>query len=341
MIKAFFRTKKWSLWAYGGALLILILLYSQVQIAVLVNSWYKGFYDLLHNSKDYYDNPEEGIAKLYYYLISLQYITSGFKGDASFAVIVLPYIPIIAFTNWFTKIYALRWREAMTFYYLPKWRKVENDIEGSSQRIQEDCFLWAKLVESLGLQFVRAIMMLIGFLPVLWNLSESISIPILGQKEGSLVFCSLFISLGGIFISFFVGWKLPGLHYNNQKVEAAFRKDLVLAEDDKKNYAQPETILNLFLGIKTNYKKLYLHYSYFDLWSSFYNQIMIIFPYVIVAPNLFTGIIQMGILIQISNAFARVHDSFSVILDNWTSITELKSIWKRLNEFENSLNSIS
>ena len=68
---------------------------------------------------------------------------------------------------------------------------------------------------------------------------------------------------------------------------------------------------------------------------------MIIFPYVIVAPNLFTGIIQMGILIQISNAFARVHDSFSVILDNWTSITELKSIWKRLNEFENSLNSIS
>jgi peptide/bleomycin uptake transporter len=334
MIEAFFRKKEWALWSYGGAFLILILLYSQVQIAVLVNSWYKGFYDLLQNSKDYHNNPQEGIMKLYDYLISIKYITSGFQGEASFAVIVIPYIPIIAFTNWFTKIYALKWREAMTFHYLPKWKNVENDIEGSSQRIQEDCFLWAKLLESLGLQFMRAIMMLIGFLPVLWSLSESVSIPFVGQQAGSLVWSSLLISLGGIFISFFVGWKLPGLHYNNQKVEAAFRKELVLAEDNKKNYAAQETIFSLFTGIRFNYKRLYLHYTYFDLWSSLYGQIMIIFPYVIVAPNLFTGLIQMGILIQISNAFGRVHDSFSVILDNWTSITELKSIWKRLNEFE-------
>ena len=41
--------------------------------------------------------------------------------------------------------------------------------------------------------------------------------------------------MGGFTISWFVGIKLPGLEYNNQRVEAAFRKDLVLGEDNKKD----------------------------------------------------------------------------------------------------------
>ncbi len=51
------------------------------------------------------------------------------------------------------------------------------------------------------------------------------------------------LSIGGILISWFVGIKLPGLEYNNQKVEAAFRKELVYGEDDRKNYVQAPTIL--------------------------------------------------------------------------------------------------
>ena len=56
-------------------------------------------------------------------------------------------------------------------------------------------------------------------------------------------------SIGGILISWLVGIKLPGLEYNNQKVEAAFRKELVYGEDDRKNYVQAPTILQLFTGI--------------------------------------------------------------------------------------------
>ena len=67
------------------------------------------------------------------------------------------------------------------------------------------------------------------------------------------------ILVGGLIISWFVGYRLPGLEYNNQKVEAAFRKDLVLGEDDKVNYAQTDTLWNLFTGIRFNYQRLYLH----------------------------------------------------------------------------------
>ena len=38
------------------------------------------------------------------------------------------------------------------------------------------------------------------------------------------------------------GVKLPNLEYNNQKAEAAFRKELVLGEDDRENYASPNIL---------------------------------------------------------------------------------------------------
>ena len=330
MLKSFFLEKKWRLWSWGGLLLLIVSLWFQVQMTVAINTWYKKFYDLLQNAGDYVDKPQEGIKLFFSQLISLDYILNGFEGDLSFVVIAFPYIFLAIFTGWFTRIYGLRWREAMTFNYIPKWQAVESEIEGASQRIQEDCNRFARIIESLGLQVIRALMTLIAFIPILWTLSDKVDIPILRDIEGSLVWFTLIISLGGIVISWFVGIKLPGLEYKNQRVEAAFRKDLVLGEDDKKNYAQTETLLELFTGIRFNYHRLYLHYGYFDGWMHTYDQFMIIAPYLIMGPGLFTGLITLGVLMQVSNAFSRVHGGFALFLHNWTTITELRSIWKRL-----------
>ncbi len=337
MLKSFYRSKQWAMWAWGGGFALISSLWVQVQLSVAINTWYGGFYNLLQNAKDYIDNSAEGISQLHDQLISFQYVVSGFEGSPSFAVIAFPYVALAVFTGWFTRMYALRWREAMTFSYIPQWRDVEEEIEGASQRIQEDCYRWAKLIESLGLQVVRAIMTLIAFIPILWTLSAKVDIEPFKSIEGSLVWGTLIVSLGGLVVSWFVGWKLPGLEYNNQKVEAAFRKDLVLGEDDKVNYAKTETLVELFLGIRYNYHRLFLHYSYFDCWASFYDQFMIIVPYVIMGPGLFTGAITLGIMVQVSNAFQKVHGGFSLFLHNWTNITEIRSIWKRLHEFESNL----
>ena len=337
MLKSFFLEKKWRLWSWGGLFLLIVSLWFQVQMTVAINTWYGKFYDLLQNAGDYVEKPQEGIELFFSQLISLDYILNGFEGDLSFVVIAFPYIFLAIFTGWFTRIYGLRCREAMTFNYIPKWQAVENEIEGASQRIQEDCNRFARIIESLGLQVIRALMTLIAFIPILWTLSDKVDIPILKDIEGSLVWFTLIISLGGIVISWFVGIKLPGLEYKNQRVEAAFRKDLVLGEDDKKNYAQTETLLELFTGIRFNYHRLYLHYGYFDGWMTSYDQFMIIAPYLIMGPGLFTGLITLGVMVQVSNAFARVHGGFALFLHNWTTITELRSIWKRLSEFESNL----
>lgn len=281
--------------------------------------------------KEYYD------IKDFYFLIAV------------FLCIAIPYVIIATINIYFASIYAFKWREAMTFKYLKFWKKRDNNIEGSSQRIQEDTYNFSKIVESLGLSFIKALMVLIAFIPILWNLSDKISqslfkefdpnslFYILKDIEGLLVYVAFFISLGGLIISWFVGIKLPGLEYNNQKAEAAFRKELVFAEDNRKDYAKPETMLELFSGLKFNYKRLFLHYGYFNIWLILFEQMIVIVPFLVMAPSLFSGIIGLGIVMQINNAFDQVRSSFSVFITNWTTITQLRSIYKRLKEFEKNI----
>ncbi len=56
------------------------------------------------------------------------------------------------------------------------------------------------------------------------------------------------------------------------------------------------------------------------------------------APGLFTAAFTLGVMMQVVNAFGEVKDAFSVFLYNWTRITELRSIHKRLMEFEFAIN---
>ena len=318
MFSSFFANKKWAAWAYFGLAALLISTYAQVQMIVLLNNWYKDFYDILQNVKDHT-------------------IDDFWTCVLRFAKIAFPYVLLATMTNYFTRLWTFKWREAMTFDYIKYWRNVKTDIEGSSQRIQEDIYRFAKVVENLGSQVADAVMTLIAFIPILWALSGQVDIPLLGKSDGSLVWIALTVSIGGLAISWFVGIKLPGLEYNNQKVEAAFRKELVYAEDDKANYGAPEKLEGLFQGLKRNYYRLFLHYGYFDIWRYMFGQSMVIVPLIAMGPSVLAGAITLGVMMQVVNAFSQVRGSLAVFMNNWTVITELRSIHKRLKEFEKNI----
>src|SRR5437763_311851 len=114
MLKAFFASPKWTLWAYGGAALLFCSLYGQVQITVAINEWYKDFYNILQKPQEH--NIEEFWASIRYFFI-----------------LAMPYVFVATITGWFTRHYAFRWRKAITFDYIPRWRHVTHEIEGASQ----------------------------------------------------------------------------------------------------------------------------------------------------------------------------------------------------------------
>ena len=318
MFSSFFKSRQYAAWSWIGLIVLVGSVYTQVSLTVALNEWYGVFYNLLQKA------TEHSIDKFW-------------EQMWQFCKLAFPYVLIATVTNWFARVYCFKWREAITFNYIPRWQGCTNPIEGASQRIQEDAYRFARIVENIGLKIMRAILTLIAFIPLLWALSTSVAVPYIKDIPGGLVWTAMLVSIGGIVISWFVGFKLPGLEYNNQKCEAAFRKHLVYAEDDYEIRARSLSIKNLFDDLKSNYQRLFNHYGYFDIWSNTFEQIMVITPYLIMAPSLFAGTILLGTLIQVSNSFDKVRESFQIFISEWTTITELRSIHKRLKEFETSL----
>lgn len=321
MFKTFFLDKKWWRWSLGGTLVILLATWWRVSLDVQITDWFGTFYDTIQSV--------------------LQKPNSMSFGDflklvLQFALLAAVYVVIAVLLEFFGRHYIFRWREAMTDYYQAHWDKVRH-IEGASQRIQEDTMRFAKIMEALGVSFLKAVLTLVAFLPILWDLSEKITeIPWIGHVDHALVFLAVLFSLFGTVALALVGVKLPGLEFNNQKVEAAYRKELVLGEDDS-NCARPPTLKDLFHAVRKNNYRLYWHYMYFDMARWSYLQFSVIMPYIVLAPSLLAGVLTLGSFQKIVRTFDRVQDSFQFLVQSWTTIVELLSIYKRLKEFEKQI----
>lgn len=321
MFRSFFLNRKRLLWSAGGSLLILAAVWYKVELDVQINEWFGDFYDSI-----------QGILKTPGSTTFPEFLAKVMK----FARIATVYIILAVLIDFFGRHYIFRWRTAMTEHYTAHWPLVRH-IEGASQRIQEDTMRFAKIMETLGVSFLKAVLTLIAFLPLLWELSKNVTeMPWIGHVDHALVYLALLFSIAGTLVLAVVGVKLPGLEFHNQRVEAAYRKELVLGEDNP-NRAQPETLAALFADVRRNSFRLYLHYLYFDLVRWTYLQFSVVVPYIALGPSLIGGLLTLGVMQQVVRAFGKVQDSFQYLMQSWTTIVELLSIYKRLHGFEQEI----
>lgn len=319
----FIERNRWYWWAVCGSAIILLVTYFQVQLGVYINNWYGDFYDLIQLALS--DRGTQVITATQFYgkLFTLLYI-------------LIPNIIVLVLFAFFTSHYVFRWRTAMNNFYMSHWDQLRT-IEGAAQRVQEDTMRFAGIMEGLGSAFVSAIMTLIAFLPLLYNLSKEVTeLPLIGAVNGSLIFVALLSASFGTILLAAVGYRLPGLEFNNQKVEAAYRKELVYGEDNTAR-CEPATIKDLFGGVRQNYFKLYFNYLYFNVFRYAYLQGANFIPLIALGPTLIAGAITFGIYQQINQAFSRVENSFQFLVNSWTTIIELMSIHKRLKAFESRI----
>ena len=226
----------------------------------------------------------------------------------------------------------------MAQHYHENWSKARL-IEGASQRVQEDTLKFARIMEGLGVGLLESLMTLVAFTPILWVLSKQIDrLPWIGQVDHALVWVAILSALGGTLILIIAGIKLPGIEYDIQKEEAAYRKELVLGEDDPIRTAPP-TIGQLYSRVRRIHYKMYFHYLYFNVVKWSYLQGMVIVPYLALAPTIVTGAITLGFVQQITRAFGKVEASLQYFVRSWPVIVELISVWRRLREFEAKLRS--
>jgi peptide/bleomycin uptake transporter len=256
-----------------------------------------------------------------------------YDGIYTFFSIATVAILVIALTRFFTSHYVFRWRTAMNDFYVANWPRLRT-IEGAAQRVQDDTMRFAQMVEGLGVNLISAVLTLIAFLPVLLRLSSYVTeLPLVGAIPYPLVFAAVIWSVFGTGALALIGIRLPGIEFFNQRVEAAYRKELVLGEDDPVR-ANPPTLATLFADIRRNYFRLYLNFLYFDAGRFTYLQTDVIFPYILLVPTIVAGKITLGILQQILSAFAEVRQSFQYLINSWRTMVELISIYVRLRGFE-------
>lgn len=325
---------KWQWWSIVGSSTILFSTYFSVQVSVAINNWRRPFFDLIQSLLKPIGNDAPTKA------VDAQAASTA-TGQLFDLLIVFGEIAFLAIfiyvvTRFLVSHFIFRWRTAMNEYYTQHWLKLRH-VEGASQRIQEDTMRFASIMENLGVALVEAIMTLFAFLPVLWSLSEYVSeLPIVGKIAHPLFYAALFWSIFGTGLLALIGIKLPGLEFNNQKVEAAFRKELVYGEDDILR-ATPITLNELFSNVRKNYFRLYFHYMYFNVARMLYLQADNIFVFILLVPTIVVGSITFGILQQILTAFGQVSNSFQYLVNSWTTIVELLSVRKRLKAFESTL----
>jgi peptide/bleomycin uptake transporter len=107
----------------------------------------------------------------------------------------------------------------------------------------------------------------------------------------------------------------------------------VLGEDDPAR-ADPPTAQALFAAIRHNYFRLYLNFMYFNVGRYLYLQTDNIFGYILLAPTIVAGKITLGPMQQILRAFNQVRSSFQYLINSWSTIVVLISIYQRLRAFE-------
>jgi peptide/bleomycin uptake transporter len=313
-----FSPHPYQRWSILGSALILFSTYFSVQVSVAINNWRGPFFDAVQQAL----SPQGGVTAAELYALLLIFVQ-----------VALVAVAVFALTRFFVSHYVFRWRTAMNDYYMERWPRVRG-IEGASQRVQDDTMRFARITESLGVSVVDAVMTLFAFLPVLAALSASVTeLPIVGAIPAPLVTAAIAWSLFGTLLMLVAGIKLPGLEFRNQRVEAAYRKELVYGEDDASR-ANPMTTQELFAQVRQNYFRLFLHYSYFNVFRSLYLQADNVFGLFVLIPTIAAGKITFGILQQILSAFSQVSQSFQLLVYSWPTIIELLSIHKRLAAFE-------
>mgnify|MGYP001972225355 CR=1 FL=1 len=282
-----------------------------------LNEWYESFYDVLQSSASPGSGEEAELQGLRAQVAQQLW---------DFAAIVAPAVVVHPLAGLARNWWVFVWRRALVKTYLGKWDPLLPPVEGASQRVHEDTQRFASGIQTCVAVVLESVFTLAVFCPVLWGL------------DPMLMWTALGFALGGLGVSFLVGHRLVGLEVNNQRAEAALRRDLVLLE------AEPASLQSRFGALvhdlTRNYAALYLNFAGLATWLAAFDQSAVILPYALVAARLFAsggGRITLGQLMKITNSFDRVFSSLNVVSDNWLQINEWRSCRRRLAEFERAL----
>jgi vitamin B12/bleomycin/antimicrobial peptide transport system ATP-binding/permease protein len=275
-----------------------------------------------------------------------------FRQLGKFGLLAIGYIVTAVYRLYFMQMLQIEWRGWMTGRFLEDWMKgqahyrmqlLDSGTDNPDQRIAEDLRLFVELTLSLSLGLMSAVVTLVTFIVILWTLSGAMQI--LGVSiPGYMVWVALVYATLGTWLTHVIGRKLIGLDFNQQRYEADFRFALVRLRENSEGVAlyrgEQEELGRFhqrFGNVVGNWWALMRKQKQLGWFTSFYAQLAIIFPYIVVSPRFFSGAMPLGGIFQTASAFGQVQGSLSWFINAYTVYAQWKATVDRLIGFAASL----
>jgi putative ATP-binding cassette transporter len=247
----------------------------------------------------------------------------------------------------------IRWRLWMTERYLARWlhdgthyrmRLAGDPADNPDQRIAEDLDQFADFAIRIGIGFLGSVATIVSFVAILWRLSGEAQTPLLGAIPGYLVWIALLYAVVGTWITHLIGRPLVGLNFNQQRYEADFRYHLVRMRENAEQVAllagesaERGRLGSRFNTLVENFRRIMSARKRLTWFTAGYDQVSVVFPYVVVSPAYFAGNIPLGVLTQTASAFDQMQRAFSFFINAYAQLAEWRAVTERLIGFEGSV----
>ena len=186
-----------------------------------------------------------------------------------------------------------------------------------------------------------------SFMFILWAVSGPITLSLAGVAvtiPGYMLWAALLYALLGSVLTHYVGRRLIPLNFEKERLEADFRFSLVRVRENAEGVAlyrgepsESESLLARFERIRANWWEIIRFMKRLTAFTVGYNQVAVVFPFLVALPRFFAGAISLGQLIQITSAFGQVQSSLSWFIDSYAQLAVWKASVDRLLTFNHAL----
>jgi len=342
--RPYYRSEeKWSAW--GLLLSILALRLLLVGMTVILSFWNREFFNSLQD-KDF--------AAFWELLFLYRHTPSGFM--PGFCEIAAVYILVAVYFTWLSQWLQIRWRRWLTERFLDEWLadrayyrisltsdRAAIGTDNPDQRISEDIRDFIDNTLTLGISLLANIVTLVSFLGILWSLSGTVTLFGIAIP-GYMVWVALLYAIVGSWLTHLVGRPLATLRFRQQRVEADFRYSLVRVRENMEGIAlysgeaeEKHTLSHRFAGVIGNWWAIMQRTKMLNALTAGYEQVAVVFPFIVAAPRFFSGEIPLGGLTQTAGAFGRVQDALSWFISRYPDLAQWHAIVERLATFHRAV----
>jgi putative ATP-binding cassette transporter len=223
---------------------------------------------------------------------------------------------------WLTRRIIRQYLADRTYLHL----KESATIENPDQRIAEDVRAFTSTTLSFTLMFMNGALTVLSFSGVLWTISPFL----FGVAIGYAVL--------GTLTTIYLGRPLIGLNYRQSDREASFRSDLIHVRENAESVALlrregrlTARLLRRIDSLADNYRRIISVNRNLGFFTTGYNYLIQIIPTLIVAPLFIRGKVEFGVITQSAMAFAQLLGAFSLIVNQFQSISSFAAVIARLS----------